>query len=177
MGIVVRSENDPMNLTGSIRDVLMSIDSDQPVFDMMTLEDRLSNSLGRRRINSLLVGTFALLALLLAFIGIYSVLSYTVSQRTHEIGIRMALGARERGVLWMIVRQAMGMCLIGLLFGIGVALATTRLISSLLYGVQTTDAATFFAASIFVISAALIASYIPARKATAVDPMKSLRYE
>jgi putative ABC transport system permease protein len=141
------------------------------------MQDVLSGSLGRRRFNMVLLAAFAALALVLASIGIYGVLSYSVSRRVHEIGIRMALGAGRREVLHLVVGEGMAASLIGVAAGVAAALALTRLMSHMLYGVRPTDLLTFLACAILLGAVALLASYIPARRATKVDPMVALRYE
>ena len=137
----------------------------------------MGDSVLRQRLNMILLGFFAGLALLLASIGLYGVISYSVAQRTHEIGIRLALGAQRSEVLTLIVRQGLKLTLIGLAIGIPGALGLTRFLSSLLYGVKPTDPFTFIAVSFSLVGVALLASYIPARRATTVDPMVALRYE
>jgi predicted permease len=177
MSIVARCSRNPMELAAQVRDVLKGIDPDQPAFDIMTLKDRLSGSLRGRRTNFSVIGSFAALALLMAFIGVYGVVSFSVSRRAHEIGIRMALGASKSNVLVMIIRESMSICLVGLLVGVAGALLATRIISSLLYKVSATDPLIFAAALLFVSVVVLIASYIPARRVATTDPARSLRYE
>ncbi len=177
MSIVARCARDPIKLGAFARDALKNIDPDQPAFDIKTLEDRVSGSLNKRKINSTVVGSFAALALLLAFIGIYGVVSFSVSRRTHEIGVRLALGADKSDVLRMILKDSMGTCIVGLLLGTAWALAATRVIATMLYGVSATDGAIFITALLFVAAVVLLASYIPARKAAMLDPARSLRYE
>ena len=141
------------------------------------MDQRLYEALARRRFAMLLLGGFALIALLLAGIGIYGVMAYSVNQRTHEIGIRMALGAQTINILRLIIRQALLLVVIGIAFGLTGALALSRVISSLLFGVSTTDWFTFAITSLLLGGIALLASYVPARRATKVDPMVALRYE
>lgn len=175
--LAVRSTADPRTLVGEIRNAVTSVDKNQPVSDVATMEQRLAGSIAAQRFNMLLVGTFGAFALLLAAVGIYGVISYSVEQGTHEIGIRMALGAKKGDVLRMVVGQGLKLSLIGVAIGIAGALALTRFLSSLLYGVKPTDPLTFAAVSLVLIAVALLACYIPARRAVKVDPMVALRYE
>jgi len=141
------------------------------------MDDIVAGSVSQPRIYALLLGIFAGLALILAAIGIYGVISYTITQRTHEIGIRMALGAQTRDVLGLIIKQGMALALVGIFLGLIVSLALTRVLASQLYGVSSTDVATFTAISVSLMVVALIACYIPALRATKVDPMIAVRYE
>jgi putative ABC transport system permease protein len=177
MMLVVRADNDPLNLAPSVEREIQAIDKDQPVADVRTMESWLGESVARARFGTLLLAVFACLALLLAAVGIYGVMAYTVAQRQHEIGIRMALGAQTRDVLRMIVRQGMMMTLIGVALGLAGGLALTRVISGLLFGVSATDPLTFAGVATLLIAVSLVACLVPARRATRVDPMIALRYE
>ena len=175
--IVVRTEGDPLSLVGAIKSQIWSVDPAQPIASVETMEKVLADSVAPRRFNMLLIGIFAALALALAAIGIYGVISYTVSQRTHEIGIRMAMGARGSDVLKLVVGQGMTLALAGVVVGLAAAFGLTRLMSSLLFGVSPTDAVTFALIATLLAGVALVACIVPARRATKVDPMVALRYE
>jgi putative ABC transport system permease protein len=177
MNLLVKSANDPAALTSAIREVVSSIDKDQPIFAIATMNQLLSDSVATRRITLVLLGFFSGLALVLATIGIYGVISYSVSQRTHEIGIRMALGARRSEVLRLVLGQGMKLTLIGIGIGACAAFGLVRLMSSLLYGVSAADAETFVGVAVLLGIVAVLACYIPARRAMRVDPLVALRYE
>ena len=175
--LAVRTTASPQSALAAIREEVRALDPDQPLTSVATMEERLSQSLSQPRFSTLLLGLFAGVALLLAAVGIFGVMSYVVTQRTHEIGIRMALGAQRRDVLKLIVGHGMRLTLIGLAIGLAASFALTRLMSSLLFGVSATDPATFSVISLVLASVALAACYLPARRATKVDPMVALRYE
>jgi putative ABC transport system permease protein len=177
MGLVIKTVSNPLNFVEAARKAVLSLDPEQPVADVKTMEQRLNASLAERRFQLFLLGAFAALALLLAAIGIYGVMSYSVGQRTHEIGLRMTLGASQQDVLNLIVRRGMVLSLIGVGLGIVGALVLTRFLTSLLYDVRPTDPVTFGAVSLLLSAVSLVATYIPARRATKVDPMVALRYE
>jgi putative ABC transport system permease protein len=177
MGLVVRTASDPMSMIPAIRNQVLSIDKDQPVSDIMTMEQRLAKSVAASRFVMLLLGSFSVLALGLAAVGIYGVMSYLVTQRTQEIGVRMALGAQKRDVLKLVVRRGMVLAIIGTAIGLVASLALTRLMRSLLFEVTPTDWLTFVITSVVLLTVALLACYIPARRATKVDPLVALRYE
>ena len=177
MTLVARTSSDPAGMVAAVRKQVLVVDQDQPVFDIRTMEQRLSKSIARNRFIMMLLGLFSVMALLLAAIGIYGVMAYTVTQRTHEIGIRIALGAQTSDVLKMVVKQGITLTMIGVAVGLAGALLLTRVMTSLLYGVSATDPVTFIGVAILLTSVALLACYIPARRATKVDPMVALRYE
>ena len=177
MTLEVRSVGDPSALAGAVRVQIQAQDKDQPVSAVRTMDEVVAGTVSQARLTMILLGVFALAALALAAVGIYGVMSYSVASRTHEIGIRMALGAEFWDVLRLVVRQGMTLALLGLGVGLAGAFALTRFLSSLLYDVRPTDAATMAAVSLVLVCAALAASYIPARRAAKVDPMVALRYE
>lgn len=175
--LAVRTLNDPMQVANIVRSEVAAIDRDQPIASLMTMDQRISDSIAPRRFNMFLFGLFAALALVLAAIGIYGIMAFSVAQRTHEIGVRMALGASRSDVLRLILSNGFRLALIGIVVGLAIAFAATRLLSTLLYDVSTTDPAIFLIDALLLAVAALVACYVPARRATQVDPMVALRYE
>jgi putative ABC transport system permease protein len=176
----ISSQNNPAGLSSlaaAIRKRVREIDPNEPVNQIITMDERLSNSVAVRRFQMLLLGVFAAVSLVIAAVGIYGVVSYAVSQRTHEIGIRMALGAQRSDVLRMVIWRGMSLTLIGVALGLAAALALTRVLKNLLFEVSATDPATFALIALLLIGVSLIASYIPARRATRVDPLQALRRE
>ena len=177
MTIVVRGGPGSAGLANAMRNEVSVVDKDLPVPDIKTMDQLLADSVARRRFNMLLLGTFGGIALVLAAVGIYGVMSYTVTQRTREIGIRMALGATRSDVLKLVVGQGMSLALIGVGIGLAAAFALTRVLTSLLFAVGATDPATFVIISTLLAGVALAACLVPARRAMKVDPMVALRYE
>ncbi|MFP5260954.1 MAG: ADOP family duplicated permease [Blastocatellia bacterium] len=177
MTLVIRTAGDPAEMAPAVRGELRAIDPEQPVSDVRTMNQVMTETVGRARFNTLLLGLFAGLATLLAAVGIFGVMNYSVTLRTHEIGIRMALGAQEGRVLMLILRQGLLLTLAGIGAGLVGAFALTRVLSGLLFGVEATDPATFAAIVLLLGVVSLIACYIPARRATRVDPLVALRYE
>ena len=175
--VIARTAGKPESLSSTLRGEVWAVDKDQSVFDLKTMDQILSEMSSQRRFNMLLLGVFSSLALTLAAVGIYGVMSYSVAQRTHEIGIRMALGARRTDVLGMVVMRGMMLTAAGIGVGLIGAMGLTWLMSSLLYGVSPTDPLTFVVIPILLGAVALGACFVPARRATKVDPMIALRYE
>jgi predicted permease len=177
MALHVRTSGNPGEVAAAIRREVQALDPNLPAFNVMSLADNIDISLFPARFGAVLLGVFGFLALLIASIGIYGVMSYGVSERTHEMGIRMALGARGSDVLRLVISQGMWLALIGVASGAGLALAVTRVVKSYLYDVSVTDPLTFAGIALLLISVALLACYVPARRATKVDPLEALRYE
>jgi putative ABC transport system permease protein len=177
MTILVRTRNDPTTLVSALRNEVRAIDPNQPVTSISTLEKMVSDSIAQSRLNMMLMGSFGAMALILAAVGVYGLLSYAVTERTKEIGIRMALGAQIIDVLRLVLKQGMTLVLIGEAIGLVAALALTRLIRGLLFGVAPTDPTTFVVVAAVLTSVALLACYFPARRAAKVDPLVALRYE
>ncbi len=160
-----------------MREQVLAVDSSQAVYNFRSMEQLLDEFVAQPRLNMVLLGIFAGLALALAAVGIYGVISYSVTQRTHEIGVRMALGAQRGDVVRLILSHGLRLALVGLAIGIAGALASTRALSRMLFGVSTTDPMIFAGLSLLLIAVAAVASYVPARRAMRVDPMVALRYE
>jgi predicted permease len=175
--VVVRTKGSPLAHVGSIRHALEQVNSQQALFDVETMDEIISYSLRARRFSMVLLGIFAVLALLMSCAGMYGVISYLVSQRTHEIGIRMALGAKRQDVLRMILGEAAKMAFLGVAIGLVASFALARLMAKLLFGVSAHDPITLAGVASLLVLIALMACYIPARRATKVDPMVALRYE
>jgi putative ABC transport system permease protein len=177
LSLAVRTKGEPEALTSQVRGAILSIDKNQPAHDIKTMDDVFSASVANTRLVVLLFGVFAMFALLLTSIGLYGVIAYSVAQRTHEIGIRLALGAQRRTVLGMIIKQGMILTLIGAVVGLVGAFLVTRVMKSVLYNVSTTDPIIFIGVPLVLALVALVACYIGARRATKVDPLTALRYE
>src|SRR6185437_2019985 len=177
ISLVVRTKAEPFGVVSAIQDRIWSLDKAQPVEDIKSMDQMVARANAAPRFQTFLLGIFGALGLLLAVVGIYGVISYSVSQRTHEIGIRMALGAEPRQVLRLVLMQGLKLALMGVAIGVAASLALTRLMASLLFGVSATDPVTFGGVAIVLTIVALAACYVPARRAMRVDPMVALRYE
>jgi ABC-type antimicrobial peptide transport system permease subunit len=171
----VRTEGDPLRFVNAIRSQLLAIDRDQPVTAVRTMEDVVEESEGQRRLIMKLLGLFAGTALLLVVVGIYGIIAYSVAQRTKELGIRRALGAQQADILCLVVGQGLGLALGGVVVGIAGAVALTRVMNRFLYQVSATDPATFVGIALLIFAVTLAASFIPAWRATRIDPMAALR--
>ncbi|HWF88857.1 MAG TPA: FtsX-like permease family protein, partial [Pyrinomonadaceae bacterium] len=175
--LAIRTNGDTSNLVGAVRQIIREVDPDQPVSNVATMAEVLGTEAAQRRMGMIMLAGFAALALLLASLGIYGVLAYFVTQHTNEIGVRQALGATPRNILFLVLRKGMGLTLVGVAIGLAAAFALTRLMSSLLFGVTAADPLTFATVPLVLVGVALLACYIPARRATKVDPLVALRYE
>ncbi len=177
MFLVVRSSVDPLSLVSALRKQVADLDPSVPLYNVQTMDEVAAAQVASQRFNAAALAAFAGLAVLLAAVGIYGVMAYAVGQRTWEIGVRMALGAEPADVLRMVLRQGLGLALVGIVLGLGASFALTRLMRTLLFGVQATDPATFVIVTMAFVGVALAACWIPARRATRVDPVVALRYE
>ena len=177
MNLVIRTQNDPLSIVGGVRKEVQAIDPDQPISAIRPMNELVASSVAAPRYRTTLLALFAALAMILAATGIYGVMSYSVAQRTHEIGVRMALGARQLDVLKLVVRQGMLLTLVGVVLGLGAAYLLTRVMSSLLFGVTEKDPITFGVVAALLIAVSFLACFVPARRATKVDPLEALRYE
>jgi len=177
LGFVLRSAASPLSVVPRVRRSLDQFNSQSVIYGVQTMDGVISHTLGTRRFAMTLLGVFAALALAMACIGIYGVISYLAGQRTHEIGVRMALGAKRRDVLRMVLGEAARMALVGVGIGLVATLILTRLMANLLFGVSAHDPLTLFAVAAILMAVALAACYVPARRATKIDPMVALRYE
>jgi len=175
--LVAHTASDPRAMIASVRQRIKQVDQELPLTNVLTLEERLSGSLWQERFTASVLSTLSLAALSIAVLDVFGMTSYLVSQRTYEIGVRIALGATAGDVLKLVMGEGVRLVLIGIGAGVGGALALTRFLSTLLFGVSATDPATFIAIALLLAGVALVACYVPARRATKVDPMVALRYE
>jgi len=177
MSLVIRGESDPTRLASAVRGEVAALDKTLPIFNLKPMERVISERMSPKRLVTWMMLVFAILALLLAAVGMYAVMSYAVSQRTHEIGIRMALGARPADILKLVVSQGLALTVMGIVIGLAGAFGVTKALSGLLYGVTSTDPPTYIGLSLALGTVALLACYVPTRKATRIDPMIALRRE
>jgi putative ABC transport system permease protein len=175
--LFVRTAGDPLSYVSAVRSAVLTIDPNQPIYNVKTLAQRVSDATAVSRSLTVLFSAFALLALVLGSVGIYGIVSYAVTQRTQEIGVRMALGARARDILQMVLKHGAVLVVTGVAIGLAGAFVLTRFLATLLFGVTPTDTLTFVVVSLLFFLIAMFASLIPARRATKVDPLKALRYE
>jgi putative ABC transport system permease protein len=177
MHLIVRSAGDPAGLAAGVRARISSIDKEQPVTNVRTMEQYLANSIAQNRLTMLLLGMFSAIALVVATVGLYGLIAYSVSQRTQELGIRLALGAEPAQIVRLVMRQGLLAALAGVVFGLAGSLFLTRVMKSLLYDVSATDVTTFTLSALVFLAVACVASYFPARRAARLDPADTLRYE
>jgi predicted permease len=177
VAVVLRTSGDPVTAMGAVRSAVAQNDPRDVIYGVQTMDEVIAGSLAARKLSMILLGVFAALALLLSCVGIYGVISYVVGQRTHEIGVRMALGAQRRDVMRLVLGEGIRMALVGVAAGIAAALGLTHLMANELFGVTPQDPLTFAAVAIVLTLVALLACYIPARRAVRVDPMEALRYQ
>ena len=177
MTVLVRTAMGPTDVIATVRREVTSLDPNLPIYDVRTMDQWIATSLAAPRFNVVLLGTFAGLALILASVGIYGVVAYSVTQRTRELGLRMAIGAQQRDVVAMVLRESLVVVAVGMAVGVAAALLATRALSGLLFGIGPLDPVTWTAVTAVLFGVAFLASYVPARRATRVDPMIALRAE
>jgi putative ABC transport system permease protein len=177
MHVIVRSVADPPNLALAVRARISAIDKEQPVTNVRTMEQHLANSIAQNRLTMLLLSIFSMVALLVATVGLYGLIAYSVAQRTQELGIRLALGADPSDIVLLVMRQGLLAAAAGVLVGLGGSFLLTHVMKSLLYDVSATDLRTFTLSAVVFLAVAVVASYIPARRAARLDPSDTLRYE
>jgi predicted permease len=177
MAFEVRTLGDPLSVTAAVRQTINSIDKGLPLFEVKTQQEQIDQSMAQEILFAKLSSLFGLLALILACVGLYGVISYGVARRTKEMGIRMALGAQRNNVVWLVLKESLLLIIIGIAIGLPAAFAATRLIASTLFGLGATDPATFAVVAMVLTVVAMLACYLPARRATKIDPMIALRYE
>jgi putative ABC transport system permease protein len=175
--ILVRSEGDAASSLPAVRAAVVSLDPEQPVYAIRTLDTAFATASFQQRVSSILLGAFAAVALLLAAVGIYGVMSYTVSARTQEIGVRLAVGAQRRDIIWLVVGQVLLLSALGLAIGVGLLLVISRVLAEMLFGVRPADPVTIASVGATLATVALLAAWAPAFKASRVDPIQALRYE
>jgi putative ABC transport system permease protein len=177
VSIVIRTDSDAEALVPAVQQAIWSIDRDMPVSHLETMRHAIGNKLWQSRFNLMLIGVFSAIAMILAVVGIYGVMAYEVAQRTQEIGIRMALGANRSGIVWLVFSQSLRVVFIGVIVGVGSALALARLMTTMIYQVQPADPLTYVGVTALVFAVAALSALLPARRATRVDPIIALRYE
>jgi putative ABC transport system permease protein len=174
---VIRTAGDPLRVAAAVKNEISTVDRSIPVSQVRSMEEYVARSVAQPRFNMVLIATFATLALALAAVGLFGVIAYSVAQRTHEIGIRRALGAADGRVVGMVLKQGMALASAGVVLGTGGALLLTRFLETLLFGIEPTDAVTFASVGAVLVTVALAACYLPARRAARIDPLVALRYE
>ena len=177
MRTAIRTAGDPATIASSVREIVRELDANLPLIQVRPMEEYVREQLWTNKFSTVLFGALAAIALALSTVGVYGVISYMVAQRTHEIGIRMALGAHQRRVLGLVVRSGLRLAVIGIVIGLPIAFGLTRLMGGLLYGIGASDPRVFGSIAVLLALVAILASYMPARRATHIDPIEALRYE